>query len=370
MDNRPLVTIIIGTRPEAIKLAPVIKSFKESDKINTRIVLTGQHAKLVDDVLKLFYIVPDKSLNIMKKKQEISYITSSCLMGLNEEFNQNKPNLVIVQGDTSTAFSAALAAFYQKIKVAHVEAGLRTDDLLNPYPEELNRRLISQIATIHFAPTSKAEKNLKNSNVIGKVETVGNTVIDSLIYMSSFSSPPEIKGVNWEKDKIFLLTVHRRENWGENLIDIVNGIKKIISTFDDISIVIPMHPNETIRNFLKESLNTTKRIFLVEPFSYSEMIGVLKNCHLVLTDSGGLQEEAPGFGKPVLVLRKTTERLEAIEAGTAKLIGTSSESIFNEVYNLLINKGEYELMSKALNPFGDGLSSKRILETCLEELIS
>lgn len=360
-----LVTIILGTRPEAIKLAPVIKIFENCPHLDTRLILTGQHKEMVYQVLNIFKISPQKDLGLMAKNQTLTHITFETLSGLESDFNQYKPDLVIVQGDTSTAFAASLAAFYAKIPVAHVEAGLRTESKLNPYPEEINRRLISQIADLHFAPTEIAKLNLNKSGIKNNIFITGNTVIDALLSISNNVKAPLIKNLDWSNKKIILVTVHRRENWGDNLLNISIAIKKLAQKREDICFLIPMHKNKVVRQILEKELSKIINVFLIEPLNYDEQIGAIKGSNFVMTDSGGLQEEVPTLGKPILVLRDNTERPEAITAGTAKLIGTKTENIIREVNVLLNNKIEYEKMSKSVNPFGDGKSSSRILDHCL-----
>ncbi len=364
----PLVTFILGTRPEAIKLAPVIKKFRECKLLRTKVLITGQHKEMVIQVMDLFDLKEDVNLEIMKKNQTLTYITCSTLEGLSEEFSSSLPNLVLVQGDTTTSFSAALAAFYKGIFVGHIEAGLRTNDLFNPFPEEANRRMISQIASLHFAPTEKSFQNLRNSQVNGEVFKTGNTVIDSLKIMAKRESQVLIKGINWDENKVIFITVHRRENWGSNLLDIANAIKSILDKNPNINVLLPLHRNKLVRDPLIKILGPHERAILIEPLNYIELIDVLKRCYLVMTDSGGIQEEAPSLGKPVLVLRETTERQEAITAGTAKLIGTNPEQILKEVNLLIKDKIKYNEMSRAINPFGDGKSSERILNHCLNFL--
>ena len=366
-NNKKLITIVLGTRPEAIKLAPVIKIFKNCEKFKTRVVITGQHKEMVHQVLRIFEIEPQKDLNIMQHKQSLTQITCLILEGLKKDFKEIKPSLVIVQGDTSTAFAAALGAFYEQIPVGHIEAGLRTNQLNDPFPEEGNRRLISQIGSLHFAPTNKSKVNLLNSGINGIIEVTGNTVIDALITISKKNIIPNFSGIDWKK-KVIFVSVHRRENWGLRLQDIIKGLKMILKEYKNLIILLPLHPNPIVREPLLEAFQNTKRVILTEPLNYSELVGTIKNCYALLTDSGGLQEEAPSFGKPVLVLRNTTERPEAIDAGTAKLIGTDPKSILRETGNILTNKKAYHEMSKAINPFGDGKASERILKICKEFL--
>ncbi len=356
------VCIIVGTRPEAIKLAPVIQRFKGSSCFETRVILTGQHREMVDQVMQLFDLSADGDLAIMQPQQTLTDIICRSLQGLETLFHQMQPTLVLVQGDTSTAFAAALAAFYQKIPVGHVEAGLRTDDLFNPYPEEANRRLISQVAQLHFAPTSLAVENLRRSGVVGEIHQTGNTVIDALLRMAQRQPACNIPNLDWQKYRTLLATVHRRENWGEPLKDIAQGFLHILSKFPDTALLLPLHRNPTVREPLQAMLGNHPRVFLTEPLDYAELVGAIQRSYLLLTDSGGLQEEAPSLGKPVLVLRETTERPEALAAGTAKLVGTNPTQILAAASELLSNPSVYNAMATAVNPFGDGHAAERILQ--------
>ncbi|MDY6806252.1 MAG: UDP-N-acetylglucosamine 2-epimerase (non-hydrolyzing) [Cyanobacteriota bacterium] len=363
MPDRPIkIVITLGTRPEAIKLAPVIDKFQKSLSFDTKVILTGQHREMVEQVMKLFAIKADGDLAIMQKKQTLTDILCKSLTGLEKLFQQLQPQLVLVQGDTSTACGAALAAFYQKIPVGHVEAGLRTDDLFNPYPEEANRRLISQLTQLHFAPTSLAVENLRRSRVIGEIHQTGNTVIDALLKVAASGPECNIPNLDWSKYRVILATVHRRENWGEPLENIARAFLEILEKFPDTALVLPLHKNPTVREPLQRILSDRDRIFLTEPFDYYQLVGAIKSCYLLLTDSGGLQEEAPSLGKPVLVLRETTERPEAIDAGTAKLVGTNTTNIVAEAAELLSNSEAHKNMANAINPFGDGRASERILQ--------
>lgn len=356
------IYIILGTRPEAIKLAPVIQVFQNSPSLNTSVILTGQHREMVEQVMQLFNLKATHDLEIMQPKQSLSDITCRSLRGLEGLFQESKPDLVIVQGDTTTAFAATLAAFYQKIPVGHVEAGLRTDDLFNPYPEEANRRLISQLTQLHFAPTPLAVENLKRSGVLGEIHLTGNTVIDALLTVAASVPACDIPGLEWEKYRVLLATVHRRENWGEPLYDIAQGFLSLLDKFPDTALLLPLHRNPIVREPLQTLLGNHPRVFLTEPLDYAELVGAIMRSHLLLTDSGGLQEEAPSLGKPVLVLRETTERPEAVTAGTAKLVGTQTENIFATAAQLLSDSTAYEAMANAINPFGDGHAAKRILQ--------
>ncbi|MBN3887304.1 MAG: UDP-N-acetylglucosamine 2-epimerase (non-hydrolyzing) [Nostoc sp.] len=362
MTNQKRVCIILGTRPEAIKLAPVIQVFQKSSGFELQVILTGQHREMVEQVMQLFNIKSDYNLEIMQVQQSLNDITCRSLQGLEALFQVEKPDLVLVQGDTTTAFAAALAAFYQKIPVGHVEAGLRTDDIFNPYPEEANRRLISQITQLHFAPTPWAVENLHRSGVLGEIHMTGNTVIDALLNVAATQVVCNIPGLNWESYRVLLATVHRRENWGEPLLAIAQGFLQILDKFPDTALLLPLHRNPTVRVPLEALLGNHPRIFLTEPLDYGELVGAIERSHLLLTDSGGLQEEAPSLGKPVLVLRDTTERPEAVVAGTAKLVGTTSENIFAAAAELLSEPDAYEAMANAINPFGDGHAAERILQ--------
>ncbi|MFN6487343.1 MULTISPECIES: non-hydrolyzing UDP-N-acetylglucosamine 2-epimerase [unclassified Nostoc] len=362
MTNQKRVCIILGTRPEAIKLAPVIQVFQKSSSFELQVILTGQHREMVEQVMQLFNIKSDYNLEIMQVQQSLNDITCRSLQGLEALFKVKKPDLVVVQGDTTTAFAAALAAFYQKIPVGHVEAGLRTDDIFNPYPEEANRRLISQITQLHFAPTPWAVENLHRSGVLGEIHMTGNTVIDALLNVAATQVVCNVPGLDWDLYRVLLATVHRRENWGEPLEAIAQGFLQILDKFPDTALLLPLHRNPTVRVPLQELLGNHPRIFLTEPLDYGELVAAIGRSHLLLTDSGGLQEEAPSLGKPVLVLRDTTERPEAVTAGTAKLVGTTSENIFAAAVELLSDSDAYEAMANAINPFGDGHAAERILQ--------
>lgn len=356
------ICITLGTRPEAIKLAPVIQQFRSCAAFKTHVILTGQHREMVEQVMQLFELSADQDLEIMTNKQTLTDITCRSLRGLETVFEEIKPELVIVQGDTTTAFAATLAAFYQQIPVGHVEAGLRTDDLFNPYPEEANRRLISQLAQLNFAPTSLAVEHLQRSGIVGEIHHTGNTVIDALLAVAKHQPLCDIKGLDWKQYRTLLATVHRRENWGEPLRDIATGFLQILDKFPDTALLLPLHRNPTVREPLQELLGKHPRVFLTEPLDYAELVGAIARCYLLLTDSGGLQEEAPSLGKPVLVLRETTERPEAISAGTAKLVGTNPNQIVTAASQLLSDATAYETMATAINPFGDGRAAERIVQ--------
>jgi|TARA_B100001939_G_scaffold208933_1_gene179665 UDP-N-acetylglucosamine 2-epimerase (non-hydrolysing) len=368
MADQPRVTIVLGTRPEAIKLAPVIRTFQACEALRTRVVLTGQHREMVAQVMDLFGLKADRDLDLMAPRQTLTHVTCAALNGLREDFQAYPPQLVLVQGDTTTAFAAGLAAFYEQIPVGHVEAGLRTDNLLDPFPEEANRRLISQIASLHFAPTPKAELNLKASGVVGRLSVTGNTVIDALLLMAESAPDVCFDGLDWQNQRVILATVHRRENWGDRLRDIASGMLQLLDRHPDTALLLPLHRNPTVREPLREMLGDHPRVVLTEPLDYDRLVAAMRGCTLLLTDSGGLQEEAPALGKPVLVLRRTTERPEAVEAGTARLVGTEPSTILEEASRLLDDADAYGAMSRAVNPFGDGQASARILSLCREHL--
>ena len=341
------IAVVIGTRPEAIKMAPVVTELKKIADINVHVILTGQHDELVKSVLELFSISADFDLEIMEEKQSLSEVTMKIISGLDLIFPKIKPKLVIVHGDTSTTFSAALAAFYHKIEVWHVEAGLRTYNIASPWPEEANRRLVSCIASKHFAPTEKAKENLINENISNDaVYVTGNTVIDALMYIDTLNASDKnfldlfykkFNNVVFSK-KLILVTVHRRENIGQNLAQICNAIFDTARQNPDVEFVWPMHPNPAVRSHIVEKLSNSSNIHLIEPFDYREMVKFMRLAFIILTDSGGIQEEAPSFHKPLLVLRETTERPEGIDAGTAILVGTDQRQIFEQLNKYLLNE--------------------------------
>ncbi len=361
MATSPIrVCIILGTRPEAIKLAPVIRRFRQNPQFETQVVLTGQHREMVDQVMQLFNLMADHDLAIMQPKQSLTDITCRSLQGLETLFQKLQPQLVLVQGDTTTAFAAALAAFYQKIPVGHVEAGLRTDDLFNPFPEEANRRLVTQVTKLHFAPTDVSIEHLRRSGVTSGLYMTGNTVIDALLTVANLHPPCLVEGLDWNHYRVILSTVHRRENWGEPLQDIAQSFLQILDKFPDTALLLPLHRNPTVREPLQEILGEHPRIFLTEPLDYGNLVGAMQRCYLMLTDSGGIQEEAPSLGKPVLVLRETTERPEAVTAGTSKLVGTNPGNVVANAARLLSDPDAYAAMANVANPYGDGRSSERI----------
>jgi UDP-N-acetylglucosamine 2-epimerase (non-hydrolysing) len=361
MDKKR-IALVFGTRPEAIKMAPVAYALKNVEFFELQIVLTAQHRELLDQVMEIFKLKADYDLNIMQEKQTLTQITVRVLEGLERIWQKDTPDMVLVHGDTTTTFAASLAAFYKKIPIGHVEAGLRTYDKYQPYPEEMNRHLTGVLSDLHFAPTRRAKENLLKENVpSNNVFVTGNTVIDALLFVYNTLDKFEINlPVEIPKGKYILVTSHRRENWGKPLENIALALKEILNEFEDLYIVYPVHPNPIIRDTVNSILGNEKRAILISPVDYVTMVYLIANCKLVLTDSGGLQEEVPSLGKPVLVLRGVTERPEAVEAGTVKIIGTDRQRIVEEVRKLLLDKDEYNKMAKALNPYGDGKASERI----------
>jgi len=364
------VICIFGTRPEAIKMAPVLRELqKKRNVFKTVVVVTAQHREMLDQVLKLFDLHSDYDLNIMQESQTLYHITTGTLSRLEKVIKRENPNFILVQGDTTTTFAATLAAFYQRIPVGHIEAGLRSYDKFNPYPEEINRTLTDALCELHFAPTLTAKRNLLKENIKeGSIFVTGNTVIDALY--SALKKPhrftnPVLKKIDFGSRRIILLTAHRRENWGIPLENICLSIRKLIQKYEDLEIVYPVHLNPNVKNVVYRILKDSPRIHLIKPLDYLDFLSVMNKCFLVLTDSGGLQEEAPALGKPVLVLRKVSERPEGIEAGTVKVVGLYEESIFRETCKLLDNKRMYNKMATSVNPYGDGKASKRIVDAIL-----
>ena len=367
------VLFIFGTRPEAIKLAPVIKRLKNNNKFKTKVCVTAQHREMLDQVLEFFNINADYDLNIMTDNQSLFDITASCVEKLEPVLRNSDPDLVIVQGDTTTAFISALAGFYLKKKVAHVEAGLRSFNKYSPFPEEINRVLISHLADIHFAPTRKAKENLLREGIKDNIYIVGNTVIDALFMAVDIVRDDRnkkyyahFKEIDLNK-KLILVTGHRRESFGEPFKNICYALKEIASNFCDVvEIVYPVHLNPNVRKPVFEILDGIENIHLIEPLPYDYLVWLMDKSYLILTDSGGIQEEAPSLNKPVLVMRNVTERTEGIEAGTAKLVGTDKSVIVDTVSKLLLDENSYKSMSVAENPYGDGKSSERIEKIILE----
>ena len=368
--NKVKIAMIFGTRPETIKIFPIISEIKKYPHlIDYRIIVSGQHREMLDQMLEIFQINPDYDLDIMEQGQSLSDITKNSLLGIGKILKKERPSIVLVQGDTTTTFAGALAAFYEKIKIGHVEAGLRTNNKYYPFPEEVNRHLTSVLTDLHFAPTTQSYENLRSEGV--KREDIfisGNTVIDSLLLMikdNYIFREPLLKDKKIFEKKIILVTMHRRENWGEPLKETCQAINKIIYEHSDISVIFPLHKNPEIRRNVKEILQNKKDILLVDTLDYDDMINLMSKSYIILTDSGGIQEEAPSLGKPVLVLRDETERPEAVEAGVVKLIGTDEERICREVNTLLNNRDKFMEMSKNINPYGDGKASERIVKKIL-----
>ena len=376
------VLLVFGTRPEAINMAPLVKKFQEDSESQTIVCVTAQHREMLDQVLDIFDIKPDYDLNIMKQGQDLYDITSRVLLGLRDVLNETNPDVVLVHGDTTTSTAAALAAFYKQIPVAHVEAGLRTNNIYSPWPEEMNRRITGRIATYHLAPTELSRQNLLKENVDNQnIIITGNTVIDALLWVvnkiKSDVNLAETLQINIknrgydidrieDKRKLVLITGHRRENFGKGFRNICNAIKTLSIKYPDVDFVYPMHLNPNVRKPIAEIFGNDKdksgNTFFIEPLDYLNFVFLMEKADIILTDSGGIQEEAPSLGKPVLVMRDNTERPEALEAGTVKLVGTDYDKIINEVSELLENKESYNKMSKAVNPYGDGSACKRIVD--------
>jgi UDP-N-acetylglucosamine 2-epimerase (non-hydrolysing) len=381
------ILIVFGTRPEAIKMAPLVKAFKMYPNLfETKVCVTAQHREMLDQVLKLFEIIPDFDLDIMKPGQDLYDVTSNVLLGMKEVLTAFTPDIVFVHGDTSTTFAASLAAFYQQIRVAHVEAGLRTGDIYSPWPEEANRQLTTQITTYHFAPTLTSKRNLLKENVKdSSIEVTGNTVIDALfLALDKIKSDQKleshiIKTINKQVDhptfdiqdsKFILVTGHRRENHGKGFINICTGLKEIALHNPDMHIIYPVHLNPNVQKPVKKLLSDIPNIHLIEPLQYEQFIYMMDKSYFIITDSGGVQEEAPSLGKPVLVMRETTERPEAVEAGTVKLVGTDSKLIIQEAQALIDNNtNTYDRMSQASNPYGDGKACEKIINFIKEQCI-
>lgn len=374
--------LVFGTRPEAIKMCPLVKKLQEHiDDFKTIVCVTGQHREMLDQVLTIFDVKPDYDLNIMKQGQDLYDITARVLTGMRDILKETRPDIVLVHGDTTTSTAAALAAFYQQIPVGHVEAGLRTNDIYSPWPEEMNRQITSRIATYNFAPTPLSEQNLKEEKAMGQIFVTGNTVIDALhLVVNKLNTDTQLNkqlddvllgsgyDVSRIKDgrRLVLITGHRRENFGEGFINMCNAIRDLKNKYSDVDFVYPMHLNPNVRKPIHEvfgeDLSNLGNMFFIEPLQYLEFVYLMEKSTIVLTDSGGIQEEAPGLGKPVLVMRDTTERPEALASGTVRLVGTNYDKIMEEVSTLLDSKEAYDLMSKAVNPYGDGKACERIIE--------
>ena len=372
MSEKIRVMTIFGTRPEAIKMAPLVKELeKNSDRIESIVCVTAQHREMLDQVLKIFDITPDYDLNIMHDRQTLVGIATRALEGLDEVIKKVEPDIVLVHGDTSTTFAGSLAAYYNQTAVGHVEAGLRTYDKYFPFPEEINRRITGVIADMHFAPTQRNYNNLVSENTDpDKIYITGNTVIDALkttVRDDYIFADEGLKSLDWENKRVIVMTAHRRENLGEPLRNICRAVLRIVNEFEDVQVVYPVHLNPAVRETVFEILGGHDRIKLIDPVNADELHNSIKRGYLVLTDSGGLQEEAPSLGKPVLVLRNETERPEAVEAGTVKIAGVDEENIYRMTKELLTDSEEYSKMARAVNPYGDGHASERIVKAIIEK---
>lgn len=365
--NKIKVMSIFGTRPEAIKMAPLVKELESRDEIESIVCVTAQHREMLDQVLDTFKIKPDYDLNIMKQGQTLIDITNGALCGVDKVLKEAKPDIVLVHGDTSTTFAGALAAFYNQVAIGHVEAGLRTYNKYSPYPEEMNRQMVDCMTDMYFAPTELSRDNLLKENIDSeKIYITGNTAIDAMSTTVDKDYRHEV--LDWVGDsRMILLTAHRRENLGEPMRNIFRGIRKVLDEVPDIKVVYPIHKNPLVRAAADEIFGECDRVKLIEPLEVFDFHNFQNMSYIILTDSGGIQEEAPSLGKPVLVLRDTTERPEGIDAGTLKLVGTDSEVIYKETLRLLTDKAEYERMSKASNPYGDGHASRRITDAIIEK---
>lgn len=367
------ILLTFGTRPEAIKLAPVVQElWNYSERVETLVCVTAQHREMLDQVLDLFGIEPDIDLDLMEENQSLPLFTSRAMTTFSEVLEKIRPNIVLVQGDTTSAMVASLAAFYQKIPVGHVEAGLRTRNRYSPFPEEINRRLISQLATYHFAPTCTAAKALRAEGIVENIFITGNTVIDALLMVANQPPSPITRSLfdrlnisTNSNIRILLVTAHRRENFGQPLESICTALREIVLRNPDVQVIYPVHMNPNVRKPVYRILSGHRRIHLVEPLPYETFVHLMKSAYLILTDSGGIQEEAPALGKPVLVMRHETERSEAIEAGTVKVVGTDSDRIIKETERLLYDMDEYRRMSQAVSPYGDGQAAQRIVAALL-----
>lgn len=368
--SRIKVMTVFGTRPEAIKMAPVVLELTRYPEYITPIVaVTAQHREMLDQVLNLFSITPDHDLDIMCQGQTLFDITCRGMQGLNAVFEQEKPDLVLVHGDTTTTFAGSLAAYYHQIAIGHVEAGLRTGNKYSPFPEEMNRRLTGVLTDYHFAPTAGSRDNLLGEGVNNEnIFVTGNTVIDALMKTVDENytfSDPLLAGIDYQNRRVILVTTHRRENLGEPMRHVYQALKQIVTEFDDVEVVFPVHKNPLVREVVSQELGGMPRVHLIDPLDYEPFANLIARSYLVLTDSGGIQEEAPSLAKPVLVLRDTTERPEAVAAGTVKLIGTERERVYQETRQLLADQSEYERMSNAVNPYGDGKAAQRIVQSIL-----
>ena len=367
------VMLVFGTRPEAIKMAPLVLELqKHSDSIETITVVTAQHRQMLDQVLETFSIKPHYDLDIMGQNQSLLDITGKILEKFDPIVKQERPDMILVHGDTTTTFAASLVAFYNQVRIGHVEAGLRTFDKYSPFPEEMNRKLTGSIATYHFAPTASSESNLKKENInTDHLYVTGNTVIDALdttVQDNYVFDDAAINALDPEKRTV-LVTTHRRENLGEPMRHVYQAIRDLINEFEDIQVVFPVHKNPKVRQVVQEELGSVERVTLIDPLDYEPFANLMAKSYLILTDSGGIQEEAPALGKPVLVLRDTTERPEAVEAGTVRLVGTDKDAVHAAAHELLSNAAAYKLMSNSVNPYGDGKASERIIQALRHEFL-
>lgn len=361
------VMSIFGTRPEAIKMAPLVKELESREEIESIVCVTAQHREMLDQVLETFEIKPDYDLNIMKQGQTLGDVTTRALNGVEEVIKQSQPDIVLVHGDTTTTFAGALAAFYNQVAIGHVEAGLRTNDKYSPFPEEMNRQMVDCMTDMYFAPTELSKANLLKENIDeDKIYITGNTAIDAMsTTVDEDYKHPELDWIK-ENERMILLTAHRRENLGEPMRHIFTAIRRVVDEFEDVKVIYPIHMNPKVREVANEIFYDCDRVKLIEPLEVFDFHNFQNKSFIILTDSGGIQEEAPSLGKPVLVLRDTTERPEGIEAGTLKLVGTDEDVIYEETKKLLTNKVQYEKMSKASNPYGDGHASERIVDAIIE----
>lgn len=368
MNKMIKVMSIFGTRPEAIKMAPLVKELERREETESIVCVTAQHRQMLDQVLDTFAITPDYDLNIMKQGQTLSDITTAALLGLEGVIKEARPDLILVHGDTTTTFAGALAAFYQQVAIGHVEAGLRTDNKYSPYPEEMNRQMVDRLTDMFFAPTALSRENLLRENVPAeKIYVTGNTAIDAMATtVRGDYTHPELDWIG-ENERLILLTAHRRENLGDPMRSIFRGVRRIVDEFPDVKVLYPIHLNPAVRQVAREVFEGCERVRLIEPLEVFDFHNFQNRSFIILTDSGGIQEEAPSLGKPVLVLRDTTERPEGIEAGTLKLVGTDAETIYRETRRLLTDEAEYRRMSRASNPYGDGHASQRIADAIIEK---
>lgn len=363
MKKRSLkVVVVIGTRPEAIKMCPLVYELKKDRSFKVVVLVTGQHKEMLEQVLKVFRVKPDHDLSLMEKNQTLTRLTSKAIPAMEKVLEAERPDIVLVQGDTTTSFVASLAALYQRVNVGHVEAGLRTGKKYYPFPEEMNRKLITIISDINFAPTRSAAQNLRREGIAAdRIHITGNTVVDALFYTLK-STRKKYKRIHDKNNRLVLMTAHRRENFGNPMKDICAAVNRLIEEYDDIEFVYPVHKNPNVRDAVYKYLSDTERVHLIEPVDYVDFVNLMNDAFFILTDSGGIQEEAPSLGKPVLVLRNETERPEAVKAGTVRIVGTDTDAVLKHARRLLDNRKVYEKMANAINPYGDGTSCRQIAE--------